>query len=143
MAVERAWNSLLDRDGREPTVAQLAERLGLAPEEVVEGLSAMRHRKLPSLDAPARAAADETIDIGATVGSEDDGYARADSQDAFDRLLGRLDERDRTLLSLRFQHDLRQVEIGRRVGYSQMHVSRLIKAALERLAGAPEPRAAA
>src|SRR5215204_7296167 len=63
MAVERAWNSLLDRDGREPTVAQLAERLGLAPEEVVEGLSAMRHRKLPSLDAPARAAAaDETID---------------------------------------------------------------------------------
>src|SRR4051812_16059939 len=31
LAVERASNTLLDRDGREPTVAQLAEHLGLAP----------------------------------------------------------------------------------------------------------------
>jgi RNA polymerase sigma-B factor len=142
LVVERGWNTFLDRDGREPTVAQLAERLGLAPEEVVEGLSAMQFRKLLSLDAPARAA-DETIDVGDTVGSEDDGYARADSQDAFDRLLGRLGERDRTVLSLRFQHDLRQVEIGTRIGLSQMQVSRLIRAALETLAGAPELRAAA
>jgi len=81
-------------------------------------------------------------EVADTVGSEDGGYARADSQDAFERLLSRLDQRERTLLSLRFEHDLRQAEIGRRTGYSQMHVSRLIKAALERLAGAPELRAA-
>jgi RNA polymerase sigma-B factor len=141
LALERAWNTLLDRHGREPTVAQLAEGLQLAPAEVVEGLSAMRYRKLPSLDAPARAA-DEAIVVGDTVGSEDEGYARTESQDAFDRLIGRLGERDRTMLSLRFQHDLRQAEIGRRIGLSQMQVSRLIRAALETLAAAPELRAA-
>ena len=141
LVVERASNRLLDRDGREPTVAQLAAHCGLTPEEVVEGLGAMRYRKLLSLDAPARSA-DEEIEVADTVGSEDGGYARADSQDAFQRLLSRLDQRERTLLSLRFEHDLRQAEIGRRTGYSQMHVSRLIKAALERLAGAPELRAA-
>ena len=37
------------------------------------------------------------------------------------------------MLELRFMHDLTQREIGERIGYSQMHVSRLLKRALDRL----------
>jgi RNA polymerase sigma-B factor len=44
-----------------------------------------------------------------------------------------LSERDRGILLLRFRDGLTQREIGDRVGLSQMHVSRLIRAGLERL----------
>ncbi|WP_121828574.1 sigma-70 family RNA polymerase sigma factor, partial [Streptomyces sp. S1] len=41
-------------------------------------------------------------------------------------LLDRLDERDRHIIELRFGEELTQAEIGRRIGLSQMHVSRLL-----------------
>jgi RNA polymerase sigma-B factor len=40
---------------------------------------------------------------------------------------------ERSVLELRFMHDLNQREIGERIGYSQMHVSRLLRRALNRL----------
>ena len=40
---------------------------------------------------------------------------------------------ERQVLELRFMHDLTQREIGERIGYSQMHVSRLLRRALNRL----------
>ncbi len=143
LVVERAGNRLLDREGREPTAGELARHLDLPTDDVAEALRALRHRKLPSLDAPAQAAEDARFDVGDTVGCEDAGYDQVDSQDMLDRLIGRFDERVQTVLRLRFQHDLLQSDIARRVGCSQMHVSRLIGGALDSLASAPELRAAA
>ena len=48
-------------------------------------------------------------------------------------MLDTLDERDRTIIRLYYQDELTQAEIGRRLGYSQMHVSRLLRQAVERL----------
>ena len=42
----------------------------------------------------------------------------------------------REVLRLRFIEDLTQREIGDRIGYSQMHVSRLLRQALSALADA-------
>ena len=58
LVVERAGNRLLDLEGREPTVGELARHLDLPTDDVAEALRALRHRKLSSLDAPARAAED-------------------------------------------------------------------------------------
>ena len=44
-----------------------------------------------------------------------------------------LPQRERTILYLRFAEGLTQAEIGERVGMSQMHVSRLIRRAIDRL----------
>jgi RNA polymerase sigma-B factor len=44
-----------------------------------------------------------------------------------------LDERERTILHLRFFKGLTQSQIAQQVGISQMHVSRLIRRALERI----------
>ena len=46
-----------------------------------------------------------------------------------------LPERERRILELRYFHDMSQSEIAQEVGLSQMHVSRLLRAALERLRG--------
>jgi RNA polymerase sigma-B factor len=48
-------------------------------------------------------------------------------------VLGRLDDRSRAILVMRFSLELSQAEIGERLGISQMHVSRLLRAALAEL----------
>ena len=58
---------------------------------------------------------------------------RAHDRAALHSVLDTLDERDRTIISLYYQDELTQAEIGRRLGYSQMHVSRLLRQAVERL----------
>ena len=50
-----------------------------------------------------------------------------------DGLLATLDERERTIVRLYHLEDLTQHEIGQRLGYSQMHISRLLRRASERL----------
>ena len=44
-----------------------------------------------------------------------------------------LDERERRILHLRFFRGLTQSQIAQQVGISQMHVSRLIRRALEKI----------
>ena len=51
-----------------------------------------------------------------------------------DELLAAVDQRTRLVLRLRFHEDLTQTEIAERIGVSQMHVSRILRRALERLA---------
>jgi RNA polymerase sigma-B factor len=53
---------------------------------------------------------------------------------ALESLIETLDDRDRTIVRLYYQHELTQAQVGRRLGYSQMHVSRLLRQATERLA---------
>jgi RNA polymerase sigma-B factor len=50
-----------------------------------------------------------------------------------DALIATLPERDQVVVRLRFEEELTQHEIGRRIGCSQMQVSRLLRAALARL----------
>ena len=51
-----------------------------------------------------------------------------------EELLETLEERERLIVRLYYQDELTQAEIGRRLGYSQMHISRLLHRAIERLA---------
>jgi RNA polymerase sigma-B factor len=58
------------------------------------------------------------------------------------RGIGTLSAADRRLLHLRFDEDLTQSEIAKRIGTSQMQVSRLLRAAIEkirRVSGELEP----
>jgi hypothetical protein len=56
-----------------------------------------------------------------------------------DSLLATLDPRSEQIVRLYYQHDLTQTEIGRQLGYSQMHVSRLLRQAITQLAKTAEP----
>jgi RNA polymerase sigma-B factor len=119
--------------GRAPTAGELATRLQLSLEDVVDALQACAARDVTSLERP-RTAGEEEGTLGDTIGSEDPGYERAEHAATAQRLMRRLDAREREILRLRFQEDLTQSEIGERVGCSQMHVSRLVRGALAKLA---------
>ena len=76
------------------------------------------------------------------MGLEDPGFERADARATLEAGLSDLPARERVILHLRFEEGLTQSQIAEQVGVSQMHVSRLIRRALERLresAGEPEP----
>jgi RNA polymerase sigma-B factor len=76
------------------------------------------------------------------VGVEEQGYEQAEARATLDAGLSALPARERIILHLRFEDGLTQSQIAERVGVSQMHVSRLIRRALEALresAGGPDP----
>ena len=88
-----------------------------------------------SLDAPLRTSDPDDGDAAwhDRLGMEEDGYERAEWRGSLQRGLRALPERDRTILALRFEQELTQSEIANRIGVSQMHVSRLLRRALDRL----------
>jgi RNA polymerase sigma-B factor len=131
MAVNDAIQKLGDDLGGSPTVAQIAGRLDLSEEEVLEALQADEARRTLSLDAPRSfedAEAAPTIEF---VPTTEPGYEAVDSQLA--AAGADLDERERYVLQLRFGRDLNQYEIGRRLGVSQMQISRIMRKALRKL----------
>jgi RNA polymerase sigma-B factor len=122
--------------GRPPTTGELAARLQLSLEQVVDALQACQARDLTSLDRPRTVGEDTESTIGDTMGHVDPGFERAEQSATADRLMLVLDEREREILRLRFHEDLTQAEIGERIGCSQMHVSRLVRGALAKLSAA-------
>jgi RNA polymerase sigma-B factor len=134
MAINRALGAEL---GRPPTAGEIANRLQLSLEDVVEALQACDARDATSLDRP-RAIGEESDTLADTIGGEDPGYERVEQAVTAQLLMTRLDAREREILRLRFHEDLTQSEIGERVGCSQMHVSRLVRSAIAKLSEAAE-----
>jgi RNA polymerase sigma-B factor len=126
-----ALNELSSRMGRSPTIAELAESTGLSREEVIEGLEV----RLAYDAAPLDASLEDEQDSGwlARLGAVDERFEIVELGATLERTMRTLPERERVLLHLRFTEDLSQSEIARRVGVSQMHVSRLLRRAVERL----------
>jgi len=131
--VDRSADRLFSQTGRAASVAQLAETTGLSIEEVLEARDASMSYKATSLEAPSGSDGEEDYTLADRLGSSDNELARTEHAVTLQQLEHVLSERDREVLRLRFQEDLTQSEIAARIGVSQMHVSRIIRAALERL----------
>ncbi|MEU3183455.1 RNA polymerase sigma factor SigF [Streptomyces sp. NPDC006923] len=123
----------LDRD---PTVKELAELLGISEEEVIEGLVATNGYTAGSLDMPA-AEEGEPNASGRTfadvLGDTDPGMEKIENLHALAPLLEQLDERERSIVEMRFGREMTQSQIGAELGVSQMHVSRLLNRIISRL----------
>jgi RNA polymerase sigma-B factor len=116
--------------GRPPTVAELARAVPAPVEDVLEALAALSAHRALSLDAPRGGEEDGGGVYADCVGGEDPRLAGAEDRALLSPLLGRLPPREREIVRLRFAEDLTQHDIGRRLGISQMHVSRLLRRAL-------------
>jgi RNA polymerase sigma-B factor len=136
IAVEKAADGLERELGRSPTVDELAERVGLDVEDVLEAREALTARMSTSLSTPVRGSDDDELDLGSRLGAEDGGFAAAENRATLIELSRVLTAREREIVRLRFEEDLTQAEIGKIVGLSQMHVSRVLRAAVEKLRAA-------
>lgn len=132
MAVEKASSELADELGRSPGVAEIAERTEISEEDVLDVLQARESQRATSLDMPVYRDESESVPTVETIASDEVGFDAVEAQLAVEQCAS-LDDRERTVLELRFREDLNQYEIGERLGISQMQVSRVMRRALAKL----------
>jgi RNA polymerase sigma-B factor len=133
LAVNRATEALSKRLGRSPKPREVAQELGCSAEEVLEAREAAASYEAASLDAPTARDDNESAPLVDRLGTDDSGYELVEDRAAIASTWQELPRLERKVLELRFMSDLTQGEIGDRIGYSQMHVSRLLRRAVTRL----------
>ncbi|MEU0133539.1 RNA polymerase sigma factor SigF [Streptomyces sp. NPDC006296] len=130
----KAGDELSQKLDRAPTILELAERLGLSRDEVVEGMAASNAYTASSLDAKPDDQGDgNEAALADRLGYEDHGLEGIEYIESLKPLIASLPLRDRTILSMRFVSNMTQSEIGEELGISQMHVSRLLTRTLVKL----------
>lgn len=124
-AVEELTHEL----GRSPTISELAQHTGEEEEALVAAMEVRSASSLSSLDAPMRDDSEWVDRLGVIEG----GFEDFEDLAALGELLQRLPERERTIVSLRFGHEMKQSEIGAVLGLSQMQISRILARVLAQL----------
>jgi RNA polymerase sigma-B factor len=129
LAMRKANEILTHQLGRTPTEQELAERLGVTEDDILEARQADMVFSTYSLDAPLSDREDPAL-LSDLLGEDDLAVEHAIDMEALSTHWEELPEREQRILVLRFYGNLTQTEIGDRLGISQMHVSRLLTRAL-------------
>jgi len=119
--------------GRSPTVAELAREAGVTEEEVLEALESGRAYASLSLSQGSTQDEGEELDPLEMLGTIEHEYEVSEDRAMLAPGFRVLDQRERRILHLRFFAGLTQSQIAQQIGISQMHVSRLIRRALQKI----------
>jgi len=134
LAASRAMEGLTQQLDRAPTVAEIADRLGVDENQALEAMELGELYELPSLDRELGEESDESSAVLADyIGQVDAELEQFERRARLSQALSTLPERERRIIELRFFQNLSQTEVARRLKISQMHVSRLQHRALQRL----------
>jgi RNA polymerase sigma-B factor len=133
LSLASATSELSQKQGRAPTVSELAAHLKISDEEVLEGLESANAYSTLSLDAGDSGSGDEPMPVAETLGTEDEGLEGVEYRESLKPMLERLPPREKKILMLRFFKNMTQSEIAAEIGISQMHVSRLLARTLAQL----------
>ncbi len=125
----RTAEEMLSESGKKPTASELAARLHVSEEEL---LHAEEAGSVVSLDAPVEGAESEMSYYDAIPAAEDM-YERFETKEAVLAAVGELSETEREMVRLRFGQELSQAETAKRMGVSQMYISRMERKILEKL----------
>jgi RNA polymerase sigma-B factor len=117
--------------GRSPRPSEIAERLDVPLDRVVDALAANGCFSPTSLDADLG----DSDDAGLVdrLGGADPAYKSAEARVILKPLFAQLDDRERLILEMRFVRGCTQAEIGKAVGVTQMQVSRILAGLLTRM----------
>jgi RNA polymerase sigma-B factor len=129
VASRRTLAELSQQLGRTPRPSEIADRLGVPVSEVIEGLQAGKAYRGSSLDEMLGCGLGRAT-LGEFVSALDVQLAWIDHRETLRPALAELTPRDRTILIMRFFHQMTQAQIARQVGISQMHVSRVLRRTL-------------
>jgi RNA polymerase sigma-B factor len=132
LSLTKAIGELAQREGRAPTVSELAAHLQMSEEEVLEGLESANAYSTVSLDAPDSGDEDAPA-VADSLGMIDEALEGVEYRESLKPLLERLPPREKKILLLRFFGNMTQSQIAAELGISQMHVSRLLARTLAQL----------
>jgi RNA polymerase sigma-B factor len=132
LSLTKAISELAQRNGRAPTVGELAAHLQMTEEEVLEGLESANAYSTVSLDAPDSGDEDAPA-VADSLGIIDEALEGVEYRESLKPLLEKLPPREKKILLLRFFGNMTQSQIATELGISQMHVSRLLARTLTQL----------
>ncbi len=126
--VRRASEKILAETGENPSVARLAEMIGVPEEEIV---TAMEAGGVVSLDRPLDGEDDtEFVDV---LPDREDAFERIERRDVVQSAIKALSEEEQRLVDFRYGQELSQMETAKRMNVSQMYISRMERKILEKL----------
>jgi RNA polymerase sigma-B factor len=132
--VVRVNEQMKNELGRQPSMSEVAERLKVDPDDVLEAMEMSTAFTPISIDSTTGGDGDDDgRQLSEAVGGEDPNLDRVEMREVLDRAMQHLNERERRIMIMRFFDEMSQSEVAKRLGISQMHVSRLQRAALEHL----------
>lgn len=118
------------RTGREPTLSELSKESGIPVEDIVTALDAVR--EVESIDKTVYESDGSEVRLLDMLGNDSESDAIID-RILLEKLLGGLDEREKSLIKLRYFENKTQVQVAGDLGMSQVQVSRMEKKVLHRL----------
>jgi RNA polymerase sigma-B factor len=134
LRVDRAASKLTVDTGRAPTVEMIAQYLEIDVHDVLIGMEAGGAHYSGSLEAPLGSSAEDDVQsLSDVLGDADPGFHLSELTASLSSAITRLPKLERLALGLRLEDDMKQTGIAKRLGCSQMHVSRLLRRAADRL----------
>jgi RNA polymerase sigma-B factor len=119
--------------GRSPTPREIADKLGVSVEEVMEGIESANAYSTLSLDAGDSSDEGSGASMLESLGMDDEALVHVEIRESIKPLIEALPAREKRILLLRFFRGMTQSQIAEEIGVSQMHVSRLLNRTLEQL----------
>lgn len=132
--IKQVTDELTNQLERSPTINEIAGRLEVPEEEVLEVMEMSQSYNALSVDHSIEADKDgSTVTLLDVMGDSDDNYELAEKRLMLEKILPILSDREREIIQFTFMEGLSQKETGERIGLSQMHVSRLQRTAIKKL----------
>ncbi len=131
LIVTQAMNTLTQNLRRSPTIAEIAEHIGVTTEQVIEAMETSEAYSFVSLDRDLSSDADDSFSLLEYIGEDDKELIGIEDRTTLAESLSKLSKQEQRILYLRFFRGLTQTEIAQQLGISQMHVSRLLRRTLE------------
>ena len=117
-----------------PTIKDIADRLEVKEEEILEAMEMGRSYQALSMDRSIESDSDgSTVTFLDIIGKDDDGFEKTNKRIVVAEVMGILNEREQQIIQLTYLEQLSQKEVGERLGISQMHVSRIQRKAIKKL----------
>jgi RNA polymerase sigma-B factor len=126
-------DQLSSKLGRSPSLTELAAAMHTTEEQTLEAIEAYHARHAAPLEAGSDDDEAGVPSLAAVLGAEDVRLEQTEYLTMIAKGVETLSDSDRLILFLRFGRDMTQSEIAARVGTSQMQVSRLLRAAIEKI----------
>ena len=123
--IPAAKEALMEKLGRVPTVAELAEYLNLTDEDVIEAIESGNAYSTYSLDQAADP--DDLVTFDKFASIEEKGYDSIEDFEVIQHVFEKLTEREQEIFKLRYVENMSQTYIAEKLGVSQMTISRAEK----------------
>lgn len=126
LRASRERETFTNREGREPSIGELADLLGVEPEQAAEAIGA----SLPPLSLTRSGEEDDGEQIDVPVSPPEEAVT---DHLALHQILGELEPRDRALIVLRYLNRHTQQATAEKLGMTQVQVSRRERVILEEM----------